>query len=170
LRSSFSAGAIPPRAPEHGPDAGGQFVWGEGFCHVVVEPGLQPLDDVVLALARGEHYDREGSKIGVLAPPDTPDEFEAVRTGHQAIRDEEVGDVPSLEQVQSLLAVRDLGNFVAESGELRYHDAPYDAVVVGYQYLRVTRIQGLIASLSIYVLTGQRRLEIIVPETEGFVT
>jgi hypothetical protein len=168
LRTSFSAAVIPPRAPQHGPDAGGQLVGGERFGHVVVEAGLEPLDNVVLTLAGGEHDDGEGSKVGVPAAPDTPDELEAVRTGHQAICDEEIGDVPSLEQLQSRLAVRDLGNVVAESGELRNHYAPHDAVVVGYQNLRVARIQGLIASLSIYVHTGQRRLGII--ETERIVT
>lgn len=56
---AYSAAAVLARAPEDGPDAGGQLVRRERLRHVVVQAGLQALYDIVLALARGEHDDRE---------------------------------------------------------------------------------------------------------------
>jgi hypothetical protein len=52
--SAYSALAVPARAPEHGPDAGGQLVEGERFDDVIVDPGFEALYDVLLALPGGE--------------------------------------------------------------------------------------------------------------------
>jgi len=103
MRLPALSAAVSLRAPQHGPDAGDKLVGGEGLRHVVVEAGLQPLDDVVLALAGGEHDDREGGKVAFRAAPDAPDELQAVHPGHQAVGYEEVRDLAAHEEIERLV-------------------------------------------------------------------
>src|SRR3712207_4774260 len=143
--SAYSALAIPARAPEHGPDAGGQLVGGERFDDVIVDPSFEALYDVLLALPGGEHDDRQDRQVGVGVLAESPNELKAVHPGHQAIGYEEVGNLTALQHLQRLLAVFDVGNVVAEPGELGHHDPPYHPVVVGHQNSRTVRVQRSLA-------------------------
>lgn len=79
--------AISLRTPEYGPHARYQLIRREGLRHVVVEAGLQPLDDVVLALTRGEHDDREvtGERLAFGGYPDAEKLQELKSQGYDGV-------------------------------------------------------------------------------------
>jgi hypothetical protein len=139
------------RTPERGPYPGGEFVGGERLDDVVVEPCFEALYDVLLALPRSEHDDRQGGEIRVRTLTECPDELQPVYPGHQAVSDQEIGNVPALQQVQRFLAILDIGYLLAEPVEFSHHYPPHHPVVVGNQDFHPLRIQRFASSLYAHV-------------------
>ena len=77
-------------AAHDGLDPGKQLARGEGLDHVVVDPGLQATDAVVLLAARREHDDRDVAGEFLAAP--APRQLQAARARQHPVQQDEVGD------------------------------------------------------------------------------
>ena len=139
---------LPSGAPEHGPDPGRELVGRERLDYVVVEPSLEALYYVALALPSGQHDNGQGGEVRVGALAQRPDELETVYPRHQAVGYEEVGNAAVAQQVQRLLAILNLGNLVAEPGEFGRHYPSHDPVVVGHQYFQALHVQTFAPSIA----------------------
>jgi hypothetical protein len=130
-------------APKCGLDAGGEFVGRERFDHIVVETGLEAFYNVLLALASRQHNDGEYGEGGIPTLTDGADELQPVDPGHVAVGDQEVRDLTSLEEVQSLAAILHVGDLVTQAEELGDDDSAHYPVIIGYQYARALEVQKL---------------------------
>ena len=81
----------PAGTPEHGSDAGGEFVRGERLADVVVHPGFEALDHVLFLALGGEHNNREAGDARGLAVTDLLDELDTAEPGHKLVGYEQVG-------------------------------------------------------------------------------
>ncbi len=84
-------GCVPCLAAEHGPDAEQKFLEIEWFGDVIVAPGHQSGDAVVLAIAGGQEQYRETAGFFT----DRPADFEAVLAGKHNVEQDQVEISPA---------------------------------------------------------------------------
>jgi hypothetical protein len=75
-------------APPDGADAHRQLARAEGFCHVIVRPGAEALDDLLLLVESSQQDDRRGRIL-----PDLLTDFQPREPRHLYVEDDEIGGI-----------------------------------------------------------------------------
>ena len=109
-----------PASPQQGPDAGGQFLWREGFREVVVSSGFESGHDVMGVVASSHHDDRHMADAA-----DGAAQFEPVETGKHDVDQHDIGALrrEPLKRFLAGLCFADLPAFVFQRESQRRADS-----------------------------------------------